>query len=66
MPEILIIEDERPIAELLKYSLEREGYQVRMAHTGADGLAAIAAKTPDLILLDLRRPDSAFAGIDRS
>ena len=38
MPEILIIEDERPIAELLKYSLEREGYQVRMAHTGADGL----------------------------
>ena len=29
MPEILIIEDERPIAELLKYSLEREGYQVR-------------------------------------
>ena len=57
MPEILIIEDERPIAELLKYSLEREGYQVRMAHTGAGGLAAIAAKTPDLILLDLMLPD---------
>ena len=57
MPEILIIEDERPIAELLKYSLEREGYQVRMAHTSADGLAAIAAKTPDLILLDLMLPD---------
>ncbi len=57
MPEILIIEDERPIAELLKYSLEREGYQVRMAHTGADGLAAIAAKTPALILLDLMLPD---------
>ncbi len=57
MTEILIIEDERPIAELLKYSLEREGYQVRMAHTGADGLAAIAAKTPDLILLDLMLPD---------
>ena len=57
MPEILIIEDERPIAELLKYSLEREGYQVRMAHTGADGLAAIAAKTPNLILLDLMLPD---------
>ena len=57
MPEILIIEDERPIAELLKYSLEREGYQVRMAHTGADALAAIAAKTPDLILLDLMLPD---------
>lgn len=57
MPEILIIEDERPIAELLKYSLEREGYQVRMAHTGADGLAAIAAKTLDLILLDLMLPD---------
>lgn len=57
MPEILIIEDERPIAELLKYSLEREGYQVRMAHTGADGLAAIVAKTPDLILLDLMLPD---------
>ena len=57
MPEILIIEDERPIAELLKYSLEREGYAVRMAHTGADGLAAIEAKKPDLILLDLMLPD---------
>ena len=30
---------------------------MRMAHTGADGLAAIAAKTPDLILLDLMLPD---------
>ena len=57
MPEILIIEDERPIAELLKYSLEREGYAVRMAHTGADGLAAIEAALPDLILLDLMLPD---------
>ena len=57
MPEILIIEDERPIAELLKYSLEREGYAVRMAHTGADGLAAIEAALPDLVLLDLMLPD---------
>ncbi len=57
MPEILIIEDERPIAELLKYSLDREGYAVRMAHTGADGLAAIESALPDLILLDLMLPD---------
>lgn len=57
MPEILIIEDERPIAELLKYSLEREGYAVRMAHTGADGLAEIEAALPDLVLLDLMLPD---------
>lgn len=57
MPEILIIEDERPIAELLKYSLEREGYAVRMAHTGADGLAAIETALPDLVLLDLMLPD---------
>lgn len=57
MPEILIIEDERPIAELLKYSLEREGYSVRMAHTGAAGLAAIEEALPSLILLDLMLPD---------
>ena len=57
MPEILIIEDERPIAELLKYSLEREGYAVRMAHTGSDGLAAVESALPDLILLDLMLPD---------
>ena len=56
MPEILIIEDERPIAELLKYSLEREGYAVRMAHTGADGLAEIEAALPELVLLDLMLP----------
>lgn len=35
---ILIIEDERPIAEILEYDLRKEGYLIKSAYTGASGL----------------------------
>ncbi len=58
MPDasILLVEDERDLLELLKYNLEREGYQTRTAETGEEGLKAARGDTPDLILLDLMLP----------
>ncbi|MBI2307759.1 MAG: sigma-54-dependent Fis family transcriptional regulator [Rhodocyclales bacterium] len=57
MPTILIIDDEASLVSSLTFALESEGYQVHGAGTGADGLAAVAALHPDLVLLDLRLPD---------
>ena len=55
--KILIIEDEKPIAELLKYALEKERFDAAMAHTGEEAVAKIESYRPDLILLDLMLPD---------
>jgi two-component system phosphate regulon response regulator PhoB len=53
---ILVVEDEEDIRELLKYNLEKEGYQVFGAATGEEGLRAVRDRLPDLILLDLMLP----------
>ena len=57
MANILLIEDERAIAELLKYGLEKEGFTAQMALTGKEGLLKIEAAPPDVLLLDLMLPD---------
>jgi two-component system, OmpR family, phosphate regulon response regulator PhoB len=55
---ILLVEDEIDLATTLEYSLTREGYQVRVAHTGKAGLeAALLEPVPDLVVLDLMLPD---------
>lgn len=57
MQKILIIEDERPIAQSLAYTLKREGFDVTMATDGAEGLRlALATPAPALIILDLMLP----------
>jgi len=56
--KILIIDDEKPIGELLKYGFEREGFAADMALTGAEGLAKVKEYAPDLIILDLMLPDA--------
>jgi two-component system alkaline phosphatase synthesis response regulator PhoP len=53
---ILVVEDEEDIRELLKYNLEKEGYQVFGAATGEEALQAVRRRRPDLILLDLMLP----------
>ncbi|MBQ9942131.1 MAG: response regulator transcription factor [Christensenellaceae bacterium] len=57
MAYILIIEDEKSIAQLLKYALEKEGFEVQTAACGAEGLEKISLRQPQLILLDLMLPD---------
>jgi two-component system response regulator RegX3 len=56
MKKILIIEDERPLAEALKFTLEKEGYAVDTANDGAAGLERFRAGGIDLIVLDLMLP----------
>src|SRR4028119_1110187 len=58
-PKILVIEDERPLVEVLSYNLKREGYEVLVAHDGQDGLRQAQLRLPDLILLDLMLPVKA-------
>jgi DNA-binding response OmpR family regulator len=53
---ILIVDDEREIRELLRYNLEKQGYQVLTAQDGEEGLERIFATHPDLVLLDLLLP----------
>lgn len=55
-PKILIVEDERPLVEPLAYRLEREGFDVLVAHDGLDGQRQAELKRPDLIVLDLMLP----------
>jgi two-component system phosphate regulon response regulator PhoB len=53
---VLVVEDEEDIRELVSYNLLKEGYQVAGVASGEDALAAVEAKPPDLILLDLMLP----------
>jgi DNA-binding response OmpR family regulator len=54
---LLFIEDDDSIRLALRLALEDEGYEVREAPDGRSGLAALAEREPDLVLLDLRLPD---------
>ncbi len=53
---VLVVEDEEDIRELVSYNLLKEGYQVAGVASGENALAAVAAKPPDLVLLDLMLP----------
>ena len=54
--KILVVEDEKNIAKVVAYNLEREGYQVALAGDGAEGLKKAQAQVPDLVILDLMLP----------
>jgi two-component system phosphate regulon response regulator PhoB len=53
---ILLIEDESALVELLRYNLEKEGFQVSIANDGEEGIALIAEQRPDLLVLDWMLP----------
>ena len=56
MKRVLIIEDEKDLAELLAFNLEKEGFSATCFHDGKLGLASAGAELPDLVLLDLMLP----------
>ncbi len=67
MAHILIIEDERPIAQSIAYNLKREGFEVTIATDGAEGLRlALGPQAPALIILDLMLPSMGGLEICRS
>lgn len=52
----LIIEDDRPLAEVVAYNMKQAGYEVLLAHDGQDGLTQAQMKSPDIVVLDLMLP----------
>ena len=53
---VLVIEDDRNIAELLQMYLEKEDYKVTLAFDGGQGLSTFHSLQPDLVLLDVMMP----------
>jgi DNA-binding response OmpR family regulator len=56
MSRILIVEDENHLAEGLRFNLEAEGYEVRVAESGEQGLELLAQTPCDLVVLDIMLP----------
>ena len=56
MTTILIVEDNELNRDMLSRRLSRKGYEVLLAVDGAGGIAVAAARTPDLILMDMSLP----------
>ncbi|ALX49558.1 response regulator YycF [Lentibacillus amyloliquefaciens] len=54
--KVLVVDDEQPIADILKFNLEKEGYEVVMAYDGDEAIQLANDETPDLILLDIMLP----------
>ena len=63
---VLVVEDDRNIAELLQMYLEKEGYAVTMAFDGGQGLTKFRAIRPDLVLLDVMMPVMDGWGVCRA
>ncbi len=55
--QVIVIEDEASISDPLRSALEREGFRVELATTGAAGVEAVRRAEPDIVLLDLGLPD---------
>lgn len=56
MPKILVVDDEKPISDIVKFNLDKEGYDVVTAYDGEGALEKVESEEPDLILLDLMLP----------
>jgi len=54
--KVLVVDDEPHIVELVRYNLEREGFQVTVAYDGQEALQRARTDRPDLIVLDLMLP----------
>lgn len=54
--KVLVIDDDADILELLIYNLEKEGYEVKSASNGLEGIEAAKNFMPDLILMDIMMP----------
>ena len=57
--QILVVEDERPIREMIAFGLRRAGFEVREAADARTGRAEVANRQPDLLLVDWMLPDTS-------
>ena len=54
--KILVVDDEKPISDIIKFNLTKEGYEVITAFDGDEALKMVYQHNPDLILLDVMLP----------
>ncbi len=54
--DVLVVDDDRRITNMLRRALRAEGYEVRTANDGSEGLARVRERQPDLVVLDLLMP----------
>ena len=54
--KILVVDDEKPIADILQFNLKKEGYEVHCAYDGNEALSMVEEIQPDIILLDIMLP----------
>ena len=54
--KVLIVDDEKPIVDILTYNLQKEGYETIEADNGEDAVTVALSEKPDLILLDVMLP----------
>lgn len=57
MRKILVVDDERPISDIIKFNLTKEGYEVVTAFNGREALEQFESEKPDLVILDLMLPE---------
>jgi DNA-binding response OmpR family regulator len=65
MPNILIVDDERPIVEAISYNLKKEGYTTYTASDAGECVASARHQTPDLVVLDVMLPSGSGLDICR-
>ncbi len=56
MPKIVVVDDERPIAEIIKYNLQKEGFEVQTAYDGEEAIKVVHKLNPELVILDVMLP----------
>ena len=56
MPEILVVDDDRDVAQSIELALRRRGFRVALAHSGVEALKLLRRYRPDLVLLDVLMP----------
>jgi two-component system, OmpR family, response regulator VicR len=54
--KVLVVDDEKNIVDIVKFNLEKEGYDVIVAYDGEEGLGLVATENPELIILDIMMP----------
>src|SRR5215475_13094469 len=64
--QVLIVEDERPIREMIAFGLKRAGFEVREAEDCRGARAALADQRPDLVLIDWMLPDMSGLELTRA
>jgi len=56
MSEILVVDDDRDVAQSIELSLRRRGYRVTLAHSGVEALKTLRRYRPDIVILDILMP----------